>query len=101
MEMRRESNLSTITTLSTGSGLLCRSLAHGSFAIIIAKCPSNWTGAPRDGTMHVNFEPLDFIARLAALVPKPRAQLPRYHGVFAPNRRLRRHITRSGQGKQG
>ena len=26
----------------------------------------------RDGTTHVVFEPLDFIARLAALVPKPR-----------------------------
>jgi len=26
----------------------------------------------RDGTTHVIFEPLDFIARLAALVPKPR-----------------------------
>jgi hypothetical protein len=37
----------------------------------------------RDGTTHVIFEP-DFIARLAALVPKPRARLTRYHGVFAP-----------------
>jgi hypothetical protein len=27
----------------------------------------------RDGTTHVIFEPEDFIARLAALVPKPRA----------------------------
>jgi hypothetical protein len=26
----------------------------------------------------------DFIARLVALVPKPRAHLTRYHGVFAP-----------------
>ena len=31
-------------------------------------------------------EPLDFIARLAALVPKPRVNLTRFHGVFAPNR---------------
>ena len=38
----------------------------------------------RDGTMHVIFEPEDFMARLAALVPKPRAHLTRYHGVFAP-----------------
>lgn len=28
--------------------------------------------------------PRNFIARLAALVPKPRAHLTRYHGVFAP-----------------
>jgi hypothetical protein len=32
----------------------------------------------RDGTTHVMFEPLDFIARLAALVPKPRVHLTRY-----------------------
>ena len=38
----------------------------------------------RDGTTHVIFEPLDFIARLAALVPKPRVNLARFHGVFAP-----------------
>ena len=31
-----------------------------------------------------HFEPLDFIARLAALVPKPRVNLTRFHGVFAP-----------------
>jgi len=38
----------------------------------------------RDGSTHVIFEPEDFMARLAALVPKPRAHLTRYHGVFAP-----------------
>ncbi len=43
----------------------------------------------RDGTTHVIFEPVDFIARLAALVPKPRVNLTRYHGVFAPNNRFR------------
>ncbi len=39
----------------------------------------------RDGTTHIIFEPLDFIAKLAALVPKPRFNLTRFHGVFAPN----------------
>ena len=38
----------------------------------------------RDGTTHVILEPEDFMARLAALVPKPRRHLTRYHGVFAP-----------------
>jgi hypothetical protein len=38
-----------------------------------------------DGTTHVIFEPLDFIAKLVALVPKPRVNLTRYHGIFAPN----------------
>jgi hypothetical protein len=36
----------------------------------------------RDGTTHVVLEPLDFIARLAALVPSPRVNLTRYHSVF-------------------
>jgi len=31
----------------------------------------------RDDTTHVVFEPLDFIARLAALVPNPRVNLTR------------------------
>ena len=39
----------------------------------------------RDGTTHVFFETLDLMARLAALIPKPRVNLIRYHGVFAPN----------------
>jgi len=47
----------------------------------------------RDGTTHVIFEPLDFIARLAALVPKPRVTLTRFHGVFAPNSRHRALVT--------
>jgi hypothetical protein len=38
-----------------------------------------------DGTTHVIFEPLDFISKLASLVPKPRVNLTRFHGVFAPN----------------
>jgi hypothetical protein len=38
----------------------------------------------RDGTTHIILEPLDLIARLAALVPKPRVNLTRFHGVFAP-----------------
>ena len=36
----------------------------------------------RDGTTHGVFEPLDFIASLAALVPNPRVNLTRYHGAI-------------------
>jgi len=43
----------------------------------------------RDGTTHIILEPLDFIAHLAVLVPKPRVNLARFHGVLAPNNRLR------------
>ena len=52
-----------------------------------------------DGTTHVLFEPLDFIARLAALVPKPRVNLTRYHGVFAPNSAHRAQVTKGGRGR--
>ena len=54
----------------------------------------------RDGTTHVVFEPLDFIARLAALVPRPRVNLTRYHGVLAPNHRWRAEVTPSGRGRR-
>lgn len=53
----------------------------------------------RDGATHVIFEPLDFLARLAALVPKPRVNLTRFHGVFAPNSKHRVQITPSKRGK--
>ena len=53
----------------------------------------------RDGTTHVIFEPLDFIARLAALVPPPRLNLTRFYGVFAPNSRYRARITPVRQGR--
>jgi hypothetical protein len=47
----------------------------------------------------VFLEPLDFIARLPALVPKPRAPLTRFHGVFAPNSAHRAQVTKAGRGK--
>ena len=53
----------------------------------------------RDGTTHVIFEPLDFIARLAALAPKPRVNLTRFHGVFAPNSKHRALVTPAKRGK--
>ena len=54
----------------------------------------------RDGTTQVAFEPVDFIARLAALVPKPRINLTRYHGVLAPNHRWRGEVTPAKHGKE-
>ena len=53
----------------------------------------------RDGTTHVIFEPLDFIARLAALVPKPRVNPTRFHGMFAPNSKHRALVTPAKRGK--
>jgi hypothetical protein len=53
----------------------------------------------RDGTTQVAFDPVDFISRLAALVPKPRVNLTRYHGVLAPNHRWRGLVTPAKRGK--
>ena len=54
----------------------------------------------RDGTTDVIFETLDFIAKLAALVPKPCTNLTRFHGVFAPNSKSRAKITPARRGKR-
>jgi len=53
----------------------------------------------RNGTTHVIFEPLYFISRLVALVPKPRVNLTRFHGVFAPNSKHRAQVTPAKRGK--
>ncbi|MCP3882548.1 MAG: IS91 family transposase, partial [Sulfitobacter sp.] len=39
------------------------------------------------------------IAKLAALVPKPRVNLTRFHGVFAPNSKDRTEVTPARRGK--
>ena len=54
----------------------------------------------RNGTTHVIFEPLDFISRLVSLIPKPRVNLTRFHGVFAPNSKYRARVTPARRGKR-
>jgi len=53
----------------------------------------------RNGTTHVIFEPLDFISRLVSLIPKPRVNLTRFHGIFAPNSKHRAQVTPARRGK--
>ena len=43
----------------------------------------------RDGTTHLVMSPLEFMRRLAALEPRPRLHLIRFHGVLALNAKLR------------
>ena len=50
-----------------------------------AKLKTPW----RDGATHLVMSPLEFMQRLAALVPRPRLHLIRFHGVLAPNAKLR------------
>ena len=54
----------------------------------------------RDGTAHFVFERHDFIARLAALAPKPLVNLTSFQGVFASNSKHRARVKpakRSGE----
>ena len=37
-----------------------------------------------DGTTHLVFDPVEFLGRLAVLVPRPRINLVLYHGVLGP-----------------
>jgi len=55
---------------------------------VVYKLRHRW----RDGTTHVAFEPLELLEKLAALVPPPRANLVRYHGILAPAARYRSRV---------
>jgi hypothetical protein len=60
------------------------------------KLKTSW----RDGTTHLVMSPLEFMQRLAALVPRPRLHLIRFHGVLAPNAKLRALVVPQGQGPE-
>jgi len=51
------------------------------------------------GTTHLVMSPLEFMQRLAALVPRPRLHLIRFHGVLAPNAKLRSLVVPQGPPK--
>jgi hypothetical protein len=59
---------------------------------VVLKLKTPW----RDGTTHLVMSPLEFMQRLAALVPRPRLHLIRFHGVLAPNARLRAQVVPQG-----
>lgn len=52
---------------------------------VVLKLKTPW----RDGTTHLVMPPLEFMQRLASLVPRPRLHLIRFHGVLAPNAKPR------------
>jgi len=45
-----------------------------------------------DGTTHLVFTPVELIEKLAALVPPPRFNQLRYHGILAPNAKYRSKV---------
>jgi hypothetical protein len=69
---------------------------------------ANWVGrgrgrkSTRPGASGVvELSPFEFLDRLADLVPRPRKHRHRYHGVFAPNHKLRRAVTALAVGNIG
>ena len=49
-----------------------------------------------DGTTHLLLSPFELLEKLAALVPPPRLNLIRYHGILAPSARDRARIVPGG-----
>ena len=69
---------------------------------------ANWVGPGRGrkstrpgGNGVIELSPFEFLDRLADLVPPPRKHRHRYHGVFAPNHKLRRAVTALAIGNVG
>ncbi len=63
---------------------------------IICKLRKPWS----DGTHAVAFSPHEFIAKTLPLIPKPRTNTIRYHGVFASRSKARRFVVREPEGKK-
>ena len=51
----------------------------------------------KDGTSAIVLQPLDLIARLCAMIPPPRFNMIRFHGVFSPNAKLRAEVVPSAE----
>jgi hypothetical protein len=69
---------------------------------------ANWVGPSRSRKSTrpgangvVDLSPFEFLDRLADLVPPPRKHRHRYHGVFAPNHKLRRAVMSLAIGNVG
>jgi hypothetical protein len=51
----------------------------------------------RDGTSRFLFEPIEFLEKLAAIIPRPAVNLVAYHGVLAPRARWRSQVVSYGR----
>jgi hypothetical protein len=51
----------------------------------------------RDATAPLLFEPIEFMEKLAAIIPRPAVNLLIYHGVLAPHARTRSPVVRYGR----
>jgi len=70
-----------------------RELPDGRIALLMK---SPWA----DGTTHIVFTPKELLEKLAAIIPRPETNQLIYHGVLAPNARLRRKVVAYGRPAQ-
>src|SRR5438132_13787457 len=49
------------------------------------------------GKTFIQLEPLEFIERISRFIPYPRRHRRHYHGAFAPNSSLRKHLAANAQ----
>ncbi len=69
----------------TGPALANERVRRNAAGQVVLTLKTAW----RDGTTQLVMSPLTFMQRLAALVPRPRLHLIRFHGVLAPHARMR------------
>jgi len=77
--------------------LACERLERLNDGRILYRLRQRW----RDGTSAHVFEPRDFLARLAAQVPPPRAHQVRYHGVLGPCAAWRPYVVPAASDGEG
>lgn len=81
--------------LASGYAVSDERLRIGADGSIFLRLKTPW----KDGSTHVVYEPLDFIAKLAAQVPRSHKNLVVYHGVLAANAAWRSRVV--AYGRQG
>ena len=61
---------------------------HSDSAWVIEQSQRTWM----DGTQHLELSPIEWLEKLAALVPPQRVSQILYHGVLAPHAKWRKEI---------
>ncbi|MBK6585569.1 MAG: transposase [Gammaproteobacteria bacterium] len=117
-EEPRNERVAKANGFSLHAGVSCEAPAHGARAVVPLHRPPGGGRAAAHGECAGQggvlaqdavprrddarrFRTSDFIARLVALVPRPRVNLTRYHGVLAPNHRSRAEVRRPRAGAGG
>jgi hypothetical protein len=71
---------------------VCLIAVRPPFARANGKIQSELKSPFRNGTTHILFSTLYFLSKLAALAPRPRHNLVRYHNAFTRKLKLRKPI---------